>query len=68
MFYPLDRQNTIYEYNTNNQSDIVIFWIVWSKWLSKVSQFHNEFTKSSFLPKYEQKIVKISAQGETMTS
>ena len=27
----------------------------------KVSQFQNEFMKSSFLPKYEQKIVKISA-------
>ena len=27
----------------------------------KVRQFQNEFMKSSFLPKYEQKIVKISA-------
>ena len=27
----------------------------------KVRQFQNEFKKSSFLPKYEQKIVKISA-------
>ena len=27
----------------------------------KVSQFQNEFMKSSFLPKYERKIVKISA-------
>ena len=27
----------------------------------KVSQFQNEFMKSSFLPKYEQEIVKISA-------
>ena len=27
----------------------------------KVSQFQNEFMKSSFLPKYEQKIVRISA-------
>ena len=27
----------------------------------KVSQFQNEFMKSSFLPKYEQKNVKISA-------
>ena len=27
----------------------------------KVRQFQNEFTKSSFLPKYEQKIVRISA-------
>ena len=30
----------------------------------KVSQFQNEFMKSSFLPKYEQKIVKISALSE----
>ena len=29
--------------------------------LIKVSKFENEFMKSSFLPKYEQKIVKISA-------
>ena len=29
--------------------------------LLKVSKFQNEFMKSSFLPKYEQKIVKISA-------
>ena len=27
----------------------------------KVSQFQNEFMKSSFLPKYEQEIVKIPA-------
>ena len=27
----------------------------------KVSKFQNEFMKSSFLPKYEQKVVKISA-------
>ena len=27
----------------------------------KVRQFQNEFMKSSFLPKYKQKIVKISA-------
>ena len=27
----------------------------------KVRQFQNEFMKSSFLPKYEQKIVRISA-------
>ena len=27
----------------------------------KVSQFQNEFMKSSFLPKYERKIVRISA-------
>ena len=27
----------------------------------KVSKFQNEFMKSPFLPKYEQKIVKISA-------
>ena len=27
----------------------------------KVRQFQNEFMKSSFLPKYERKIVKISA-------
>ena len=30
-------------------------------WLLKVSKFQNEFMRSSFLPKYEQKIVKISA-------
>ena len=50
--------------------------------LLKVSKFQNEFMKSSFLPKCEQKIVKISAlttfgrnpdnfsfvMGETMTS
>ena len=51
--------------------------------LLKVSKFQNEFIKSSFLPKYEQKIVRISALttqgrnpdnffvhilGETMTS
>ena len=29
--------------------------------LFKVRQFQNEFMKSSFLPKYEPKIVKISA-------
>ena len=29
--------------------------------LLKVSKFQNEFMKSSFLPKYEQKIVKVSA-------
>ena len=40
----------------------------------KVSKFQNEFMKSSFLPKYEPKIVRISALycahilGETMTS
>ena len=48
----------------------------------KVSKLQNEFMKSSFLPKYEQKIVRISALtlqgrnsdnfvhilGETMTS
>ena len=27
----------------------------------KVTQFQNEFMKSSFLPKYKQKIVKVSA-------
>jgi hypothetical protein len=27
----------------------------------KVSKFQNEFVKSSFLPKYERKIVRISA-------
>ena len=32
----------------------------WPTYL-KVRQFQNEFMKSSFLPKYEQKIVKISA-------
>ena len=31
------------------------------KKILKVRQFQNEFMKSSFLPKYEQKIVKISA-------
>ena len=29
--------------------------------LIKVSKFENEFMKSSFLPKYERKIVRISA-------
>ena len=48
--------------------------------LIKVSEFQNEFMKSSFLPIYEQKVVRISALctkgqkffvhilGETMTS
>ena len=32
------------------------------KWMTlKVSYFQNEFMKSSFIPKYEQKIVRISA-------
>ena len=31
------------------------------KELLKVSKFQNEFMKSSFLPKYERKIVRISA-------
>ena len=51
---------------------VYFVWIVWQASLGhmlplyttaavKVSQFQNEFMKSSFLPKYEQKIVKISA-------
>ena len=32
-----------------------------AKTLLKFRQFQNEFMKSTFLPKYEQKIVKISA-------
>ena len=39
-----------------------------NKPLLRVSKFQNEFMKSSFLPKYEQKIVRITALGETMTS
>ena len=36
--------------------------------LLKVRQFQNEFMKSSFLPKYEQKIVRISALHTTLSS
>ena len=35
--------------------------IIQRKLRLKVSKFQNEFMKSSFLPKYEQKIVMISA-------
>ena len=36
---------------------LIFYWL----WLLKVSKFQNEFMKSSFLPKYEQKIGRISA-------
>ena len=42
----------------------MVFWFqncsdhLWEKYVLKVSKFQNEFLKSSFLPKYEPKIVK----------
>jgi hypothetical protein len=35
--------------------------VLWKKTHLKVSRFQNEFMKSSFFPKYEPKIARISA-------
>ena len=41
----------------------LVFLEVW-KCMVKVNKFQNEFMNSSFLPKYEQKIVRISTYTE----
>ena len=49
----------------DKQCRLVLFWLKQNLVLEsnglKVSQFQNGFTKTSFLPKYERKIVRISA-------
>ena len=47
--------------NRRKKSCWFLGWSNCSRLLLKVRQFQNEFMKSSFLPKYERKIVKISA-------
>ena len=49
------------KYNSQPPPGSPKLWIMNESRLPKVSYFQDEFMKSSFLPKYEQKIVRISA-------